>query len=70
MSFSGAIASMIRFSSRCPGSGSWTRRPSIASSALIAAIGASTSSSDVSAGSSMSRASMPAAVAAFCFRPM
>ena len=50
MSFSGAIASMIRFSSRWSGSGSWTRRPSIASSALTAAIVASRSSSDVSAG--------------------
>ena len=49
-SFAGSTASMTRLSSRCAGSGSWTRIPSTASSAFSSATSSRSSSSVVSAG--------------------
>ena len=70
MSFAGLIASSTLFSSMWSGSGSWTRRPSTASSAFRPASTSSSSASLVEAGSRMSWGSKPAAAAAFCFRRM
>ena len=66
-SFSGAIASMTALSRMCFGTGSWTRMPWISGSSLSFFTSATSSSSVVSAGSRISRESIPASVHAFSF---
>ena len=68
-SLSGSIVATARCSSRCPGSGSCSRMPSTASSALSAASNASTSSCVAVAGNRCSKLTMPAAIVALPFEP-
>ena len=69
-SFGGDTAYVTRVSSIWAGSGSCTRIPSIESSRFRLSTSASTSSSVASCGRRASRASIPASVAALCFREM
>ena len=66
-SFSGAMASMTRFSSKPFGSGSCTSIPWIAGSALRSFTSFTRSASEVSAGRRISREYMPASRHAFSF---
>ena len=52
-----------------PGSGSWTRMPSTASSAFSSSMSSRTTHSGVSDGKRWSRESMPASCEALCFEP-